>query len=110
MSSLAAKDTIQAVDRRGQIINTSVEKLFASRSRILSVRTDRGELRTTSEHPLGLADGTYLAAGLLQPGHRVLFRDKGALVAATVLGTAESTEAELVYNLSVKAAAYISGC
>ena len=101
IENLSGNDIVQAVDREGQIINTRLEKIFASRSRILSVTTNRGELRTTKEHPVGLAEGTYLEAGLLHPGHKVLFRNKGALITATVIRTMESKEPELVYNLSV---------
>jgi predicted lipid-binding transport protein (Tim44 family) len=102
IEKLSANDMVQAVNREGQIINARVDKIFASRSRILSVSTSRGELRTTTEHPLGLADGTYLEAGLLHSGQKVLFRDKGELVTATVFGSGEGREKELVYNLSVK--------
>jgi predicted lipid-binding transport protein (Tim44 family) len=101
IEKLAGNDIIQAVDRNGKITNTRVEKIFTSRSQVLEVSTDHGELRTTTEHPIGLFDGTYLEAGLLRPGNRILFRNNGALITATVLGTMESKKKELVYNLSV---------
>lgn len=101
IEKLSANDSVQAIGQNGQVINTRVEKIFTSRSRILRVSTDKGELRTTDEHPVGLADGTYLEAGLLCSGQKILFRDKGVLMTATVLKTAESKKSELVYNLSV---------
>ena len=101
IEKLSANDTVQAVDRDGHIISASVEKLFATRSHVLSVKTNRGELRTTAEHPVGLTDGTFLEAGRLRPGDTVTFRGNGILLPATVLQTTKSKEKELVYNLSV---------
>jgi len=101
IEKLSANDEIQAVDPNGKIVNARVEKIFSSRSFVLSVKTNRGELRTTAEHPIGLTDGTYLEAGLLQPGQKILFRDQGAFVACTVLETKQSAKKENVYNLSV---------
>ncbi len=101
IEKLSANDTVQAVDREGHIISTRVEKLFATRSHVLSVKTTLGELRTTTEHPVGLADGTFLEAGRLRPDDRIFFRDNGILIPATVLGTSQSNGKELVYNLSV---------
>jgi predicted lipid-binding transport protein (Tim44 family) len=101
IEKLSANDAVQAVNREGQIINTRVGKIFTSLGHVLSVTTSRGVLRTTAEHPVGLADGTYLEAGLLRRGHSVLFRDGGALVTAAVLATRLSGEREPVYNLSV---------
>lgn len=98
---LTASDTVQAVDQQGHIIDAGVDKLFAARSHILSVKTSRGELRTTAEHPVGLTDGTFLEAGRLRPGDTVTFRDNNSLIPATVLKTTKSNEKELVYNLSV---------
>ena len=101
IENISANDTVQAVDQQGHIINASVEKLFATRSHVLSVKTNRGELRTTPEHPVGLTEGTFLEAGRLRPGDSITFRENGRLIPATVLQTTKSKERELVYNLSV---------
>ncbi|MEI6609163.1 MAG: TIM44-like domain-containing protein, partial [Deltaproteobacteria bacterium] len=101
IENISANDTVQGVDQQGHIINASVEKLFATRSHVLSVKTNLGELRTTTEHPVGLTDGTFLEAGRLRPGDSVIFRDNGRLIPATVLQTTKSDTKELVYNLSV---------
>ncbi|MBN2438690.1 MAG: TIM44-like domain-containing protein, partial [Deltaproteobacteria bacterium] len=77
-----------------------VEKLFAVRSRVLTIETDRGPLRTTPDHPVGLAGGTFVEAGKLRPGQNVLFLDKGILVHARVVGAAAQAGEETVYNLS----------
>jgi predicted lipid-binding transport protein (Tim44 family) len=101
IEALSIHDTVQAVDPNGKIINSSVEKLFTTLTPVLLVKTNRGVLRTTIDHPVGLPDGTFLEAGKLQPGDNVLVWDKGALIPATVHGTSTSKAKELVYNLSV---------
>ena len=101
IETLSIHDTVQAVDPDGKIIHSSVEKLFTTLTCVLLVKTNRGVLRTTIDHPVGLPDGTFLEAGKLQPGDNVLVWDKGALIPATVQGTSKSEAKELVYNLSV---------
>lgn len=101
IESLSIHDKVRTVDPEGRIINSSVEKLFTTLSRVLLVKTDRGVLRTTIDHPVGLPDGTFLVAGNLRPGDDVLVWDKGALMPATILGTSISEGNEWVYNLSV---------
>jgi len=101
IEALSIHDTVQAVDPDGKIIHSSVEKLFTTLTRVLLVKTTRGVLCTTLDHPVGLSDGTFLEAGKLQPGDNVLVWDKGALIPATVQGTSTSEAKELVYNLSV---------
>ena len=101
IEALSIHDTVQAVDPDGKIIHSSVEKLFTTLSRVLLVKTNRGVLRTTIDHPVGLPDGTFLEAGKLQPGNDVLVWDQGALIPAAVQGTSTSEAKELVYNLSV---------
>jgi predicted lipid-binding transport protein (Tim44 family) len=101
IEALSIHDTVQAVDPNGKIIHSSVEKLFTTLTRVLLVKTTRGVLRTTLDHPVGLSDGTFLEAGKLQPGDDVLVWDKGALIPSTVHGTSTSEGKELVYNLSV---------
>jgi predicted lipid-binding transport protein (Tim44 family) len=101
VESLSIHDKVRAVDAEGHIINSSVEKLFTTLTHVLLVKTNRGALRTTIDHPVGLPDGTFLEAGSLRSGNDVLVWDKGALIPATVLGTSISEGKELVYNLSV---------
>lgn len=102
IENLTADDTMLAVDTEGNTINARVEKIFITRSIILSIKTNRGELRTTTEHPVGLTNGTFVAAGRLRPGDEMLFKNNGSLIAATILETNLSKEKQLVYNLSVQ--------
>ncbi len=101
VESLSLHDKVRAIDPEGRIINSSVEKLFTTLARVLLVKTNRGALRTTIDHPVGLPDGTFLEAGNLRPGNDVLVWDRGALIPATVLGTSTGEGKEWVYNLSV---------
>ena len=71
---------------------TQVEATFATRAHVLTLRTDAGTLRTTSEHPLLCANGQFRDAGLLARGDR--------LPAATVIDF-ETGPVETVYNLRV---------
>lgn len=101
VESLSIHDKVRAVDPEGRIINSSVEKLFTTLTRVVLVKTNRGALRTTIDHPVGLPDGTFLEAGNLRTGNDVLVWDKDDLIPATVLETSISEGKELVYNLSV---------
>lgn len=98
---LSAGAAVQAIDTEQRAITAKVEKLFATYAHIFLVKTDRGVLRTTRDHPIGLPDGTFLEADKLRYGHKVLVWNDGILSQATVLETSKSTREELVYNLSV---------
>jgi predicted lipid-binding transport protein (Tim44 family) len=78
-----------------------VEKLFATRSSVIAIETERGTLRTTPEHPVGLPGGIFLEAGKLRPGQKVLIWNDGILNPAGVIGTSTQEREEVVYNLSV---------
>jgi predicted lipid-binding transport protein (Tim44 family) len=73
---------------------TSVQATFVTRAPLLTLRTDKGTLRTTAEHPLLCADGRFRDAGMLARGDR--------LPGATIIGVETGSE-ELVYNLRVGA-------
>ena len=98
---LSILDRIRTMDSEGRAIDSGVEKLFTTLARVVRVKTDRGELRTTADHPVGLADGTFVDAGRLQPGNHLLVRRGGAWTPATVLETSAGTQKEPVFNLSV---------
>ena len=101
IESLSAGDTVRTFDPAGKFINARVEKLFVTHDHVVLVTTDRGVLQTTIEHPIGLSDGTFLEAGKLQPGDKILMWNDGALSPATVLRTSTQKREELVYTLSV---------
>ncbi|MGD0651074.1 MAG: TIM44-like domain-containing protein, partial [Verrucomicrobiia bacterium] len=82
----------------GDVVSTGrggtavVEATFMTSAPVLSVETDMGTLRTTTEHPLLCADGRFRLAGNLSQGDR--------LHGATVLRCRSGKES-LVYNLRV---------
>jgi len=78
----------------GQGGTTVVEATFVTRAAILTVTTDHGTLRTTAEHPLLCADGTFRLAGELGRGDRL----PGRTIKECTAGPEE-----LVYNLRVGA-------
>jgi len=92
---------VLAVGPEGRIIQTRVDKIFATRSLVLSVDTDHGLLRTTTDHPLGLPEGDFVPAGQLRPGQKLLVWKDGRVHSATVLGTTLEGQEREVYNLSV---------
>lgn len=104
IETLSAGDAVQSVDSGGKVVNTKVDKLFAMYDHILPITTVRGVLRTTIDHPIGLADGTFRGAGKLKSGDTVLVWNNGVLNPTQVIETGKiSEQKELVYNLSVNA-------
>jgi predicted lipid-binding transport protein (Tim44 family) len=100
IEKLSAGDGVRAVNTKGETVETGVEKIFANRSTVITIETERGILRTTHEHPVGLPGGSFLEAGKLRPGQKVLVWNDGILNPASIIGTSTQRE-EVVYNLSV---------
>jgi len=98
---LSAGEKVRAVNPEGGMVDTGVEKLFATRSAVITIETDHGALRTTPEHPVGLPGGIFLEAGKLRPGQKVLILNDGVLNPAAVIRTSTQEREEVVYNLSV---------
>jgi predicted lipid-binding transport protein (Tim44 family) len=94
-------EAVLALDPRGRMVETRVEKIFETRSLVLAVETDKGLLRTTPDHPVGLPGGEFLPAGRLRPGQKILAWDDGGVRSATILRTRMDEREEPVYNLSV---------
>jgi predicted lipid-binding transport protein (Tim44 family) len=101
IENLSAGDRVRAVNPEGGMVEAGVEKLFATRSAVVTIETDQGTLRTTPEHPVGLPGGIFLEAGKLRPGQKVLILNDGILNPAGVIGTSTQEREEVVYNLSV---------
>jgi predicted lipid-binding transport protein (Tim44 family) len=98
---LTLRDSVLALDPEGRIVSAPVEKIFETRSLILTVEADRGSLRTTSDHPVGLPSGDFLLAGQLRPGQGVLMWKEGATQTAIVLRVSMDEQEQQVYNLAV---------
>ena len=101
IEKLAPGDSVLAVGPEGRMIQTRVDKIFATRSLVISVDTDHGLLRTTTDHPLRLSGGDFIPAGQLRPGQKVLVWEEGGVRSVTVLRTALEGQEREVYNLSV---------
>ncbi|MBZ5529682.1 MAG: TIM44-like domain-containing protein [Acidobacteriia bacterium] len=101
IEKLSPGDPVLAVDPEGWIIRTRVDKIFITRSLVLSIDTVHGLLRTKTDHPLGLPGGDFVPAGQLRPGQKVLVWKDGGRHSATVLRTALEEKEQEVYNLSV---------
>jgi predicted lipid-binding transport protein (Tim44 family)/uncharacterized membrane protein YgcG len=99
IESLAAGDSVLAVDPENRIVNARVNELLVTRSRVLRLETDRGVLRTTTEHPIRRLERGFARAGELKSGDRVLAWVRGTLMPATVLGARSEIEEQQVYNL-----------
>jgi predicted lipid-binding transport protein (Tim44 family)/3-dehydroquinate synthase class II len=101
IKKLSPGDPVMAVDSNGRIIEARVEKIFDTRSLVLTVDTDQGRLRATPDHPIGLPDGEFIPACRLRPGQKILAWRDGGVRSATVLRTRMDEKEEPVYNLSV---------
>jgi predicted lipid-binding transport protein (Tim44 family) len=101
IEKLSPGSLVMALDSNGRVVKTRVEKIFETRSLVLAVETDQGALRTTPDHPMGLPNGEFIAAGRLRPGQKILAWNDGGVRLATVLRTRMDEKEEPVYNLSV---------
>jgi hypothetical protein len=101
IENLSAGDRVRAVNLESEMVEAGVEKLFATRSPVITIETEQGVLRTTPEHPIGLPGGIFLEAGKLRPGQKVLIWNDGILNPAAVIRTSTQEREEVVYDLSV---------
>lgn len=101
IETLAPGDDLLAVDPQGKVITTKAESIHRTQSLPFTVRTDRGPLRTTLDHPLALSNGDFVPADQLQSGNLILSWEHGVLRPATILGSAPEEWPQAVYNLSV---------
>lgn len=101
IEQLEPGDAVIALRRDGRPITAQVQGVFSTRSPLLILNTDRGELRTTAEHPLRLARGNFRPAGDLAPGENVLIWQARRLQPARIIARQLLTTPCLVYNLEV---------
>jgi hypothetical protein len=100
---LVPGDEVLAVDADGRTVTARVEMTYAARGRLLRLRTARGELRTTAEQPLRLADGRFVTAGEVVAGrYKLCAWDGGSLAAAGLVQySADGDQEPPVFNLQV---------
>src|SRR5205814_6449742 len=94
-------DAVLGVDDHGRAVATVVSAIFATRSTLLVLETETGELRTTREHPLLTEEGSFRNAGECLAGERIMALRRGCLRPAIVFKRRESLEQAPVFNLRV---------
>jgi len=99
IETLSLGNLLLAVDAKRRTVRTEADELFLTRSRVLRIETDRGVLRTTTEHPLKKVEGPFATAGELKPGDGILSWVNNALLPAKVLSTSLEEQEQPVYNL-----------
>jgi hypothetical protein len=92
-------DTVTTVDAKGATTSAKVQAVFATSNRLIEVRTDEGNLVTTTTQPLALADGGLRAAGELKAGDQIFRWDGRARRAVAVRSVTPKDREEQVYNL-----------
>ena len=101
IEKLSQGDPVLAVGPDGRILQTQIEKIFNTRAIVLVIETDRGSLRATTDHPVGLSGGGFVPAGQLRSGQKVLVWKDGNIQSAAVLRISLEGTDQQVYNLSV---------
>jgi hypothetical protein len=92
-------DSVTTVGPNGAAAPGKVLAVFATRNRLLEVRTEAGNLVTTETQPLALAGGGLRAAGKLKAGDRVFRWDGRERLAVTVRSVVLTGREEQVFNL-----------
>jgi uncharacterized protein (TIGR03067 family) len=92
-------DLVTAVDAAGKPSPAKVAAVFATRNRVLEVRTEGGTLVTTATQPVGLQRGGFRAAGELKPGDRVWRWAGGERRPAAVTAVTPADREVEVFNL-----------
>jgi|GEM_PF-349761 len=96
-------DCLTSIRPDGRSVDAIVQKVFVTEAVPRMIRTDSGSFHPTDEHPIALPDGTFLDAGRLMTGQKILaFRD-GRRVTASVIRNEPGTEKKDVYNIQVGA-------
>ncbi len=101
IESLSSGDIVTAIDGAGNPVAAPIKAIYMTSSPLLIVRTPRGVLKTTPEHPLALVSGDFRPAGNLLPGNEVLIWQNSEQRRAKVLAVQQINTYESVYNLTV---------
>jgi uncharacterized protein (TIGR03067 family) len=92
-------DLVTAIDAAGKPSPVKVAGVFATRNRVLEVRTERGILVTTTTQPVGLEAGGFREAGELKAGDRIWRWVKGKRQVAIVTKVTTAEQEVEVFNL-----------
>jgi hypothetical protein len=98
-------DPVTTVSPDGAAAPGKVLAVFATKNRLVAVRTEAGDLVTTETQPLALVGGGFRAAGALKAGDRVFRWDGRERRAVTVRSVSLTGREEPVFNLILGAPA-----
>ncbi|MCX7010143.1 MAG: TIM44-like domain-containing protein, partial [Kiritimatiellaeota bacterium] len=93
---------VLGVDAAGVCVTSSVRRLYQKYDRLLTLYTDRGELRTTAEHPLRLFTGGFRPAAAVEPGAALMVYKSGLILSALVSAKVSAPVDSVVFNLEVE--------
>ena len=103
IEQLRIGDRVTTIGEDGQPVAVTVTRTYATRSPLVIIGTRDGSLKTTGEHPLGLADGGFRDACDLRVGDAILTWRDDTPTPAPIASRTEKEEAEDVFNLTVEA-------
>lgn len=106
IETIAAGETILAVNEDHQAVPSTVEAVHVARCELLTVQTSSRILTTTADHPLLLAGADcgmpcFIPAGRLKPGDRIVTWQHGRAQEQTVLDVKRLGVEQTVYTLGV---------
>ena len=103
IETLRPGDTIIGVEADGSLVHGCVQRTVRLLGKPSEIRTSAGVLCATAEHPVRLADGTFLSLGELTPGKQVCRADAATVHPVAVLGPGAPRPVQEVFNLEVEA-------
>ena len=99
VETIVPGDLVTAIASDGSAVSLSVQSVFVTQNKLLTIDTDAGPLLTTQTQPLAVALGQTRAAGDLSPGDAILRYEGGQIVPARILSISSPGPIEKVFNL-----------
>lgn len=99
IEGLRPGDKVVTIDKDGQQVMKSIEKMFITRNRLIEIRTTGGNLITTITQPLALAAGGFREAGQLRQGEQILRWEGNQQLTVTINEVTAPMREEQVFNL-----------
>lgn len=99
---LAPGDFVTTFNKNHHEMEGHVKAVYATRSKVLVIHTNRGTLHTTAEHPLADQAGGFVLAKKVLPNDKLLYLQHNQFVPAIVKSVNDGNES-MVFNLEVDA-------
>ncbi len=90
-----------SVDPEGRTVRSRVKTILVNKSPLLKIKTARGFLLATEDHPIRVGKDRFRPAGDLRPGEQITRWNEGRLAADTVRRIDSGLKEGLVFNLEV---------